>query len=262
MSFFLDLRLPYQSNTVALGTSSSYATSPFAQPDLSTTTPGPDCNTASTSSKPMLDPIDIISDLAPINTLRPATDAELNSVWPTDLKMYEFNFVLSKADDERARQLTSIHDLLGKYGNAPISKHQFEWTRYATGRVTEEWLPIYVYRKGLSVREMWQEWADRLDGSFSVRQLCENWDARWRRNVQGQKTEASRRKHVIDLISELSAKAKWSVSLALKFLEEKYPIPGAGYLASATTFCKELQNKTKGPTLRKEILDNALQYCK
>lgn len=102
------------------------------------------------------------------------------SSWPPDIYSLHQNFVLSEFAAERDLQIKSIRDLIAKYGIKCISMHQFEWLQYATGPIKEEWLPIYTYRKGLSVRQIWKEWAEGVDGYLSVRQLCEGWEARWR----------------------------------------------------------------------------------
>jgi hypothetical protein len=180
---------------------------------------------------------------------------------PNDLRLLQCNLRLSSLEEERVRQIDLIKALSDKYGVERISKHQFEWARYATGPVKEEWLPFYTYRKGISIREIWEEWADGLDGHLSVRQLTEGWGARWRRNVQGQKTEASRRKHITELITKLSQKPNWTTALALRFLEDEYPIPGPGFRASATTFSKQLQNKASGAILLQEVMDKSTSYC-
>ncbi len=185
-----------------------------------------------------------------------------SSMWPSDIYSLHRNFRLSQLPAESNAQIESIRHLLAKYGIECIQTHQFEWMRYATGPIKEEWLPIYTYHKGLSVRQIWEEWAEGMGEHLSVRQLCEGWGARWRRNVQGQKTEASRRKHITDLITKLSNKTNWSLPLALRFLEEKYPIPGPDFLASPTAFAKRLQNKAAGAKLLEDIMDNASNYCR
>ena len=181
---------------------------------------------------------------------------------PPDIYSLHRNFTLSDFAAERDIQIKSVRDLIAKYGTDHISAHQFKWLRYATGPIKEEWLPIYTYCKGLSVRQIWGEWADGVDGYLSVQQLCEGWGARWRRNVQGQKTEASRQKHIIDLITKLANKTNWMLELALCFLEETYPIPGPDYLASPTAFSKRLQNKAQGAKLLEDIMDKSLHYRK
>lgn len=196
--------------------------------------------------------------------LVPPADSDVidSDTWPVDLRGLKKSFLLSNHADKQACQVAAIRSLIRKYGFDRISNQPFEWVQYASGPIKEEWLPIYIYKKGLSLRETWEEWSNGLDGQLSVRQLTEGWDARWRRNVQGQKTEASRRRHIVDLITQLSNKSNWTITLALRFLEEKYPIPGPGYLASPTAFSKKLQNKISGTQTLSEIMDSASMYCR
>ena len=81
--------------------------------------------------------------------------------------------------------------------------------------------------------------------------LTEVWGAKWRRNNGGQQTECGRQKKVIDLVTALSARPNWNVSLALRFLTEKYetrytprkfcdwlkPDNVQAVLVAAVTFC-------------------------
>lgn len=185
-----------------------------------------------------------------------------SSVWPPDLLALQQSFLLSSRSDERARQIQLIRSFSAKFGIERISKHSFEWVQYSSGPIREEWLPVYVYKKNLSVSEVWEEWEEGIDGGLSVRQLNKAWEARWRRNAAALKTEASRRKHIINLITQLSEQPHWSVPLALRFLNENFTIPGPGYLASSTTFAKQLQSKVHGQNTLAEILESASVYCK
>lgn len=205
----------------------------------------------------MIDPA-----LRPTSSLSFASDIVKSDAWPIDLRGLKKSFLLSNHLNEQARQVTAIRILVDKYGFDRISNQPFEWVQYASGPIKEEWLPIYIYKKGISLRETWEEWSNGLDQQLSVRQLTEGWDARWRRNIQGQKTEASRRRHIVDLVTQLANKSNWTVTLALRFLDEMYPIPGPGYLASPTAFSKQLQNKVSGKQTLSEIMDSASVYCR
>ena len=93
------------------------------------------------------------------------------------------------------------------------------------------------------ISDIWVEWSDGVDGYLSVQDLTECWGARWRRNDAAMKTETSRCKKVIDLMTELSGKPHWDVKLALQFLVEKYEPQ-----YKARHFCEYLQ-KHKGEVL-------------
>ena len=55
-----------------------------------------------------------------------------------------------------------------------------------------------------------------------MRDLNTTWGAKWRRNHSGQKTEAGRRKSVVELVETLSTKPQWNTKLVLRFLHERY----------------------------------------
>ncbi|GBE83165.1 hypothetical protein SCP_0502120 [Sparassis crispa] len=96
------------------------------------------------------------------------------------------------ADPRSARQ----DELRQKYGEVIFQKH-------------EPW----VWK---------QEWTDGLGGHISVRELTEKWGNCWRLNDAGLKTEGGHRKKIIDLITELLQKPRWSIQLVLRFFNEKY----------------------------------------
>lgn len=171
------------------------------------------------------------------------------------------HFRLSSAADEKSRQIQMIETLELKYGQERLLRHQFDWVTYSSGPIREEFLPVYTYKTGSSVRDIWEEWTNGLGGGISVQQLNSDWGARWKRNKQGLKTEASRRKHVINLVISLSQKPDWTAEVALKFLEDEYSIPGPGFRASATAFCRHLQNTAKGGIALQEIIDRSNAYC-
>jgi hypothetical protein len=74
--------------------------------------------------------------------------------------------------------------------------------------------------------------------------------ARWRQNDAGQRTESSRRKKVVDLVTELSSKHLWDVNLALRFLHDLYEPT-----YKARSFCDYLTKEN-----RKAVLCAAISY--
>ncbi|KAJ3502645.1 hypothetical protein NLJ89_g8791 [Agrocybe chaxingu] len=182
--------------------------------------------------------------------------------WPKDLQGLQSSFILSSNDHERADQISEIYNLNAKYGDR-LKSHQFTWMKYSSGRISAEWLPIYAYKANASISEIWEEYTNGLDGHLSIQQLCNGWDARWRRNQSGLKTEAARRKQVTNLIEALSRRPNWNVSLALRFLKEKYPIPSSSipYLYSTRSFITHLQNKKTGAQSLNDIMEAASVYC-
>ncbi|KAJ7927222.1 hypothetical protein B0H13DRAFT_2312828 [Mycena leptocephala] len=76
--------------------------------------------------------------------------------------------------------------------------HEWEWV--TLGKDSNSYLPFYAFQEMDTVTAIWVEWASGLNGFWAVRDLEENWGAKWRRNNQGQKTEMGRRKKVIQLV--------------------------------------------------------------
>lgn len=99
-----------------------------------------------------------------------------------------------------------------------------------------------------------------MDGCLSVHELMAGWDARWRRNNAGAKSEATRRKKVITLVDTLSEKPNWSNELALRFLKDRYPIPSPSvpHLKNTRAFIEYLQ-KRDGNALE-DILASSNSY--
>ncbi|PPR01349.1 hypothetical protein CVT26_015407 [Gymnopilus dilepis] len=139
--------------------------------------------------------------VSPSTALQLVAQALDDPYWPPDLLSLDLrsSFVLSTDGYDRGRQIESIRKLVIKYGVEKISHHQFEWIK--TVRSTpDERLPIYEFNRNVkTIQELWDEWTVGLNGCLSIRQLDDGWDARWRRNVSGQKTEAARRKVIINL---------------------------------------------------------------
>jgi hypothetical protein len=186
--------------------------------------------------------------------------------WPQDLHGLHSSFgTLSDCSHERICQIDAVRLLKAKFGNR-IQRHQYEWVKYGSRKLSDEWLPIYSLQSigSLSLLEIWEEWTSGLNGCLSVRELEENWAARWRRDVSGQKTEMSRRRLIIQRIIEpLSRKKNWNIQLALRYLQEQYPIPSKSpaYLRTTRSFIDYLQNKTTGPPAIENILSGAYTFC-
>jgi len=183
--------------------------------------------------------------------------------WPADLQGYRASFgTLSNCERERALQLDAIRALASKYGEK-VCRHQFTWSKHGSANRPDEWLPIYIFRQGVSLAEIWEEWSEGLDGHLSIRQLEEGWAARWRRDVSGQKTEMSRRRLVVQKVIEpLAAKTNWNIQLALRYLTSQYPIPSnPSYLRTTRSFIDHLQKKTTEPAAIKSILAGASSFC-
>jgi hypothetical protein len=190
----------------------------------------------------------------------PNTVSPSGSIYPAS------TFPLSHDSFEKSKQLESIAALESKFSPDRLCRHQFEWIRSSSENRGDEWLPIYVYWKpsrkntSPSIEEIWKEWMFGMDGCLSVRELMAGWDARWRRNNAGAKSEATRRKKVITLVDTLSEKPNWSNELALRFLKDRYPIPSPSvpHLKNTRAFIKYLQ-KRDGNALE-DILASSNSY--
>ncbi|KAH9178186.1 hypothetical protein EDB89DRAFT_1151070 [Lactarius sanguifluus] len=141
-------------------------------------------------------------------------------------------------------QLAKWNSLIVKYGEARVHKHEWDW-------VQGNFLPIYIYQSVNRLTDYWTEWMRGIGGHLSTRELTEAWGAKWRRNNGTLKTECSRRKKVIDLVTALSAKPNWDVCLALRFLE-KYEA-----LYSPRKFCDWLNAENM-----QAVLVSAATYCR
>ncbi|KAF5377311.1 hypothetical protein D9615_006350 [Tricholomella constricta] len=175
-------------------------------------------------------------------------------------------FPLSEEPSQRSKQLAALEILEKKYGAERLRHHTFEWRRARSQKQSDEWLPFYLYWKppgkdnSPSIEEIWNEWTVGMDGQLSVRDLNTGWDARWRRDNGALKTEAGRRKKIIALIDKLSAKPNWNYTVALRFLNEKYPIPtpSVTYLRTTRAFTDYLQS-TKHNGIQ-EVLEASKLY--
>jgi hypothetical protein len=143
------------------------------------------------------------------------------------------------AKEEKWAQLTA------RFDESRLRQHVWEWVSK-----DKDWLPVYKYQPVTTISDIWVEWAEGVGGFLSVRDLTECWGARWRRNDAGQRTESSRRKKVIDLVTELSSKHLWDVNLALRFLHDLYEPT-----YKARSFCDYLTKEN-----RKAVLCAAISY--
>ncbi|KAJ7192828.1 hypothetical protein GGX14DRAFT_406041 [Mycena pura] len=74
------------------------------------------------------------------------------------------------------------------------------------------------------------EHTNGLNGFLSVRELDDGWDAAWRRNQKGHKSEQSRRRKVISLIDALMKNRHWTEEQTLTFIRDRsrFPLEAGG----------------------------------
>ncbi|GBE83282.1 hypothetical protein SCP_0503300 [Sparassis crispa] len=131
---------------------------------------------------------------------------------PSVLGMVAPSVAPARADPRSARR----DELRQKYGEVVFQKHEpWVWKQ-------GELLPCYQYQLVNAIVDVWTEWMDGLGGHISVRELTEKWGNCWCLNDAGLKTEGGHRKKIIDPITELLQKPRWSIQLVLRFFNEKY----------------------------------------
>ena len=170
-------------------------------------------------------------------------------------------FPLDPNLDVQAAQMKAISELEAQFPTERLKMHTFEWNSKHN-----EWLPIFeeFWKPGggspTSIAQIWEEYTIGMGNprSFSIEELTNRWCGRWKRNIQKIKTEASKRKRVVELIQTLSAQTNWTASTALKFLDERYPIPSSSlpFLKNLSAFIAHLQKKHS----LQEIIVSASSY--
>ena len=107
---------------------------------------------------------------------------------------------------------------------AELGKSRFDLHRpWEWNATTGELIPTYQYQTASTIKLVWTEWADGLDGRLSVRFLMERWGTGWRRSCGRLKIEYLRQQKIIAVVDELIKRPRrWDVKLALKFLSESY----------------------------------------
>ncbi|KAG2129749.1 hypothetical protein DEU56DRAFT_758034 [Suillus clintonianus] len=117
--------------------------------------------------------------------------------------------------------------------------HTWEWE---SGRL----IPFYVFQTVSKITDIWDKHSNGLNGYLAIWDLNEYWGARWRHNLDGQRTVNSCRKKVKNLVKNLAKKANWNIKLALCFLRNKYKMRGM----TPRAFCTYLQ-KSGGSNIEK-----------
>ena len=164
-------------------------------------------------------------------------------------------FPLSPIHDIKQEQLTAIKVLEEKFTAERLRNHRFMWiTRKSVDGVVNEWLPQFEKfwkpkgNRSVTIEEIWKEYQFGMDGHLSISQLNLGWNARWKRDIQGIKTEYSRRMKIVNLIQGLAdpkAKLLRHANAALHFLIQTYPIPtsATSHLKTTRTFIEWLQKE-------------------
>ncbi len=201
------------------------------------------------------------------------TDTDLNPLPPLPISEITMSnsgelysvavFRLSEDQHVQDLLLKGIDTLEAEFGATQLRCHSFRWTISDASDVSDEWRPSYEFyqpggNKQATVEEIWKEWSVGIDGCISVERLSQYWDTRWRRSDKAKKTMASRRKRIIDIMTELISKRGWDEKRALRFLRENYvPVK----FSTVRGFIDYLQKREKGAdglTNSQRIVENAM----
>ncbi|KAJ7712581.1 hypothetical protein B0H16DRAFT_1743980 [Mycena metata] len=92
-----------------------------------------------------------------------------------------------------------------------------------------DWVPQYKdATNAKAIWDYWVEWREGMNGFIAVEELTTIWEAKWRRNIGGLKSENTRRMKVVNLILEPDKTPNWNINLVRRFITEKY----ASYFAA------------------------------
>ncbi|KAF6753507.1 hypothetical protein DFP72DRAFT_849133 [Ephemerocybe angulata] len=159
--------------------------------------------------------------------------------------VYSFaTFPLSTNLEMRATQVREISVLEKKLSPGQLKHNSFEWVENSPKQGVGEWIPEFSgywkppSNQTASLKDIWNENEYGIGHRFSIKQLRAHWGVRWRRNVNGLKVEGVRREKVVELVRRLIAQDEWDEEKALRFLEERCPIPSksAPYLKNLRAF--------------------------
>ncbi|KAJ4475105.1 hypothetical protein C8R41DRAFT_923707 [Lentinula lateritia] len=135
----------------------------------------------------------------------------------------------SPNDDLNSNEQRSWTELIQRYGEAKLHKHKpWEWNSER-----KEHLPSYRYQKPSTLCEYWEELTIGLNGYISIQELNNRWEARWRRNISGLKTNKCR------------SRDNWTINLVWRFLDDQFPIPTeeVPHLKTTRSFITYIQKK-------------------
>ncbi|KAL0564883.1 transcription elongation factor spt5, partial [Marasmius crinis-equi] len=134
--------------------------------------------------------------------------------------LYREHFSKQQEDDMLANE--------ARFGKEKVACHDWDWVSHRTR--ADEWIPRYTLQPptSLSCENMWLEYFEGLNGGISVKDLEEKWAARWRASKKGSGSERCRRGKLWELVKELQKRNGWTASMALEFLQDRYPISADG----------------------------------
>ncbi|KAF5334432.1 hypothetical protein D9611_014463 [Ephemerocybe angulata] len=173
--------------------------------------------------------------------------------------VYSFaTFPLSTNLEMRATQVREISVLEKKLSPGQLKHNSFEWVENSPKQGVGEWIPEFSgywkppSNQTASLKDIWNENEYGIGHRFSIKQPRAHWGVRWRRNVNGLKVEGVRREKVVELVRRLIAQEGWDEEKALRFLEERCPIPSKTFMDEcvAGTHSAGLHHQFAGGPLR------------
>lgn len=163
-------------------------------------------------------------------------------------------FPLSQSLETRGLQIAAITKLEEAFSPDRIRQVSFDWYQYRAGGEWD-WYPEWTgyWRpapgKSPSLKEIWRENRHGIGRRLSVREMQSRWDSRWRRKIEAEKVEGTRRGKVIALVEKILSQNDWAEEKTVEYLTEHYPIPSKkeAYLSSMRAFQNYLgANKDSG----------------
>ncbi|KAJ3925464.1 MAG: hypothetical protein NXY57DRAFT_63592 [Lentinula lateritia] len=193
-------------------------------------------STASITQQSVLDTPSTASTTQQLVSSAPSSFSSLNPgiITPT-------TFVSLSGTPVDLPEQQSKKELIQRYGIARYAKHE----PWAWNQERQEHIPSYQYQKPSTLREYWDELTIGLNGYISVQELNNRWEARWRRNISGLKTDKCRYDRVEQLIVQLKSRDNWTMDLVWRFLDNRFPIPTKEipYLRTTRSFITYIQKK-------------------
>ncbi|KAI3998399.1 hypothetical protein EV122DRAFT_256823 [Schizophyllum commune] len=119
---------------------------------------------------------------------------------------------------QSARRLQDVQEdamrkLEQQFSAERVRRHIWTWVVSNSRKYPDGWVPHYEFKniQRLDIHGVWSEFASRLDGMLSVRELEETWGTRRRAGNRTVSTERSRRGKIYDLVHHLKEEARgWS----------------------------------------------------
>ena len=153
--------------------------------------------------------------------------------------------------------------LEAEFGADRLRCHAFCWMLSDNSDVADEWRPLYEFyqpsgNKQATIEEIWKEWSVGINGCISVQRLGQYWDTRWRRADKAKKTLASRRKRIIDLVTEIMGKRRWDENRTLRYIRENYVPAKFSTVCAFIDFLQKRQKGLDGLTNFERVVENAM----